>query len=191
MLDDMSIYFRGFDAAVAQQVLNNANIGTRFQKMGSIGVAQHVQGDGPTDSGSLGGLLHHQLQAALAVGLAGPLAFKKKAHGPKLLELLPQQLQQAFGRGQVAVLFALAGAYVQGHTLRVNVGRGQGQHFAQAQAQPVGQHQHGAVLRVVGTQEQVAHFGLGQYLGVSLRAFEAGHLVVLPGLPLPPAHNRI
>ena len=92
MLGNMGINFRGFNAAVTQRILDDANTGTGFQKMGGIGVPQHVQGDRPADSGPLGGLLHHQLQAALAVGLAGPLALKKKHDGPKLPELLPQQL---------------------------------------------------------------------------------------------------
>ena len=47
----MGVGFSGFDAAVAQQVLNDANIGASFQQVSSVGVAQHMHGDGPGDAG--------------------------------------------------------------------------------------------------------------------------------------------
>ena len=38
-LGDMGIDFGGFDAAVAQQILNDARVGARFHEVGGVGMA--------------------------------------------------------------------------------------------------------------------------------------------------------
>lgn len=53
--------FRWFNAVMVQQVLDDANIGARFEQVRGVGVAQHMQRNGPADVGASGGLLHHQL----------------------------------------------------------------------------------------------------------------------------------
>lgn len=126
----MGVDFGGFDAAVAQQILDDAGVGAGFHEVGGVGVAQHMQRDGPQDARPAGGLLHDQLQAALAVGFAGVLALEEEDDGAKRSELLAEQQQQRFGQGQVAVLFAFAAAHVQGHAFAVDVGGSEGQHFA-------------------------------------------------------------
>jgi hypothetical protein len=75
-LGNTGINFSGFDADMPQQVLNDANIGTGFEQMGGVGVAQYVQRNGPANARAAGGLFHYLLQAALAVGLARLLAQK-------------------------------------------------------------------------------------------------------------------
>lgn len=59
---------------------------------------------------------------------------------------------------------------------------GEGQHFAQPQAQAVGEHQHVPVFPVVGAGQQGAHLHFGQYFRIGQGLLGAGHGVVLPGL---------
>lgn len=61
---------------MAQQILDEADVGTGLEQVGGIGVAQHVGGNEPADSGPCGSLLHCRLQATLPVGFARPLALK-------------------------------------------------------------------------------------------------------------------
>ena len=101
----MGIDFGSFDAAVAQQIPNDARVGARFHEVGGVGMAQHMQRNGPLDAGPAGGLLRYHLQATLAVGLAGVLVFEDKRDGTKPPELFAEQEQQRFGQGQVVVQF--------------------------------------------------------------------------------------
>ena len=110
------------------------------------------------------------------------LPFEDKRDGAKLPELFAEQEQQRLGQRQVAVLFAFAAAHVQRHSFAVDIGGREGEYLAQAQAQAVGQHEHGAVLAVFGALQQGLHFLLGQHFGVGLGPFGARNIVVLAGL---------
>ena len=51
----------GFDPAVSQQHLDDADVGTVFQQMGSEGMAQGVDRDALGNAGAQGGLAASQL----------------------------------------------------------------------------------------------------------------------------------
>ena len=80
-MGNVGIDFGGFDAAMAQQVLDDAGVGASLHQMRGIGVAQRMQRDGAPDASPAGGLFHHHLQAALAIRFAGVLALKQNQGG--------------------------------------------------------------------------------------------------------------
>ena len=93
-LGNMGVDFCGFDAAVAQQIPDDAGTDAGLHEVGSVGMAQHVQRNRTQDASPAGGLLHHHLQAALAVGFAGVLTLEQVDYGAMLTKLLAEQEQQ-------------------------------------------------------------------------------------------------
>ena len=91
----MCIYLRGLDAAVAEDFLDVADVGTGFQQMCGMAVSQHVGCHGPLDTCPPGGgLFHHLLQAAVAVALAHGFAFKQKGQWLVVVQIGRQSRNQ-------------------------------------------------------------------------------------------------
>jgi hypothetical protein len=85
-------------------------------------------------------------------------AWKKPARMPMRLPLLAEQLQRAFGQGDIAVAIAFAGADVQEHALGIHVRNLEMQAFTQAQAAGVEGAQANAVIEGFDLLEDLAHF---------------------------------
>lgn len=62
MLGNMRVNFGGFDAAVSQQLLDDANVGAGFLQMRGVAVPEHVQGNRSTNTGGCGGLFCYRAE---------------------------------------------------------------------------------------------------------------------------------
>ena len=100
--------------------------------------------------------------------------------------LLAQALESAFGQGDVTIAIAFASADVQEHAPGVDIGNGQTQAFAQAQAAGIDDGQADAMIQGWNSGEDFARFagrkddrefelgiGAGQYQFVRPRPFES------------------
>ena len=81
------------------------------------------------------------------------------------LPLLAQEQQRALGQRDVTVLIAFAGADVQEHALRIDIGDFQAKPFTQAQAAGINGDQTDAMIQRGNRAEDAAHFGGGEHDG--------------------------
>ena len=89
----MCIDFSGFDAGVAQGLLEAPEVHAGFEQMGCKAMAKHMGGDWPLNTGALGGVLDYHLHTSVAIRFANILPFKQPGHRPGHFEILPQAIQ--------------------------------------------------------------------------------------------------
>ena len=130
----------GLGIGMTQDLLDNAQIYSLFQEMGSIGMAQGMDGGFFVYTGLGQGLLEGDLNTGYGHGLISDCLSMPAATGrreePVLIAVslpeLSEEFQSAVGQGDVAVLVALA-SDMEEHAVAVDVGDLQGSAFGQSQ----------------------------------------------------------
>lgn len=123
----------GLDVLVAQELLDEADVGARLQEVGGIRVPQAVDADRLVDAGLAQGLFEDGLGAACRVRTA-VLALEQVFLGAVFAEVGAELFQDAGGQGHVPVLLALGPADMHLHVAAVDVRHLQPHQFAHAQA---------------------------------------------------------
>ena len=117
----MGIAGGGAQTAMAEQDLNDADVGAGLQQMGGKGVAQGMSGDALAQAAGVAGALDRFLQTLQAEGSIGESAGKEPRGGVGNFPVAAQQ-DQEFGRQhEVTILVALALPDANGLAARINV----------------------------------------------------------------------
>lgn len=172
------------DIGVAQGVLDVPDVGAALQEVGRVAMAQHVCRDGTRDACAGCCLLHDHLQAAGAVGSVTRFPGKQPFRffrGHRVAIGL-QLGQQPLGQGDVAILFPLSGKDMDHHSVRIDVLGFECEHFPEPQPSAIQQHEHAAVLGVLGACDHCLDLFLAQHLGQGKRAFGARQFIEGAGL---------
>ncbi|MGA8481810.1 MAG: hypothetical protein WB696_27915, partial [Chthoniobacterales bacterium] len=119
---DSGIMRRGLDVAVAQQRLNNANVGALLEQVRGEAMAQGVYGNAFGQPGPAGGFATGQLQSSAvhvpSLAPGGKHPERRACGAPPDAEYV----QQSFGKHGVAVFVPLALLDAQQHALGVDIG---------------------------------------------------------------------
>lgn len=160
-------------ALVAQINLDLTQVFPLLQQMGRVGVAQRMnvrplgdaagferEAEGPLQRGAA-----HRFGSGARPQTAVTFGGKEPGRMPVRFPLFAQEQQCAFGQGDVTVLIAFAGADVQQHALRIDVGNLEAQPFTQAEAAGVDRDQADAMIQGGNAGQNAAHLGGGEHDG--------------------------
>ena len=158
----------GLDAAVAEQDLNDTDIGSVFQQMGAKAVAQGVDGNPFVKTGRSRRFPADLLQRS-GVHVA---VFAPSGEEPILRRgLLPlsrrvtrappasQHFQQAGGKHGISILLAFGLSKPDQLALGIDIAHLQGHDLGDAQAGAIGGHQRGAIANGADMLEELVYFG--------------------------------
>ena len=153
--------------AMAQPLLNQAQIDASFEQMRGPGMAQRMHGGAFVVATLFQGRAESVLHTALGHRLGGPVP-GRCGHGLRrerastglrwVLPVLAQQLQRALRQRDIAIFGALAVADVNHHAGAVDVGDLQMGSFLQAQAAGIDRRRDKLVARQSDGSENLAHF---------------------------------
>src|SRR5208337_2224951 len=155
------------ELGVSEKNLNGAQVGAGFQHVCCEAVPQSVRRYMLSDPGTLGGLVHGLPDDLLCNGHVGSPAlhrtWEQVGLGLHPAPVLAQSLQQLRSQQHIAVPATLALAYMNDHTLAVDIGDREMAQLGPAQAGCIQHHQHGAMHQVAGRVDQSRHLLLVKY----------------------------
>ncbi len=166
----------GFELFVAEELLDEADVGPAFEHVRGATVADEVAASRATDFGLLDELAHHAADDVGVEALAvtgeeeGFFRLVNEELGADFVEVAFEPFQGAGADGNNAVFVAFALADLQGLPLAVEVGDFEAGQFAAADAGAVKGFEHGAVAEAerigdVGNAEDAAHFTVAEGFG--------------------------
>lgn len=177
---DVGVDLGGGDGGMAEEFLDDAEVGPMFEEVGGEAVSEHVGGDGPADSGEPGAFADSEPEGDGGEGRAAPgqedgaRAAGGEEGGSRDLEIALEGGDGDAADGDDSFLAAFADdGCVSG--LEVELFEAEGAKFSQAQARGVGEFENGLVaegVRGFGLDrgEQAADFRIGERFGQSFPA---------------------
>ncbi|HZL55929.1 MAG TPA: hypothetical protein VFC21_02540 [Bryobacteraceae bacterium] len=171
----------GVDAAVAQQHLNGAGIGSVLQQVSRETMAQSMRSDAFFDAGHAAGVAADLLDSAgLDVG-SGRGAGEQIVFGMLDFPVPAKQFQQGLAEYGVTVFGAFAFLDADRHSVRIDMCGFQRDRLGDAQAGTVTEHQDGAVFENADVPKQAGYLGLAQHHRQLFRDFHAHEAAITPG----------
>ena len=125
---DVGVDLGGVEPGMAEQLLDEADVGPVLQHVGRAGVAEQVAGAGAPDGGGVNGASHPVADKAAGEALAVAAEEQRLAaggrlqQGPGLLQVEPQPVEGASPHRDDAVFVALALAHDEQAPPAVEVG---------------------------------------------------------------------
>lgn len=170
----MEVDHRGFDVGVAEIFLNDAQVNAGFQQVGSIRMAQGVDRDALlADAGGAFCSSQSALDAFDGHGNPGMGSFLATPADSGKNELRvsvgdPITTQQGigcFGKGNIAILGALAPVDMDHPSLAIDIGDFQKKTFLEAQTAGINGHQVGIVVEGTHQRQNLFDFVSGEHGG--------------------------
>jgi hypothetical protein len=137
----------GVEVLVAEQGLDDTQVGAALDEVGGEGVAQRARRERLRDAGLAAGGAKGALDAGGGDRLAGALALQQIVQRAVAFPARAQLLEQPLGEYHLAVLLALAALDPDDHALGIDVARLEVHDFVGAQTRAVAQHEGGLVLQ--------------------------------------------
>jgi hypothetical protein len=136
----------GLEVAMPERDRNGADVGAGFEEVGGEAVAEGVGGDVLVEAGGPGGAGAEAADGGIGEGPDGDVAGEEPIGRAFGLPVEAEQVEEAWGEHDVAVLAALALAGADDHAFAVDDIDAEGGDLGDAEAVGIGGHEHGAVL---------------------------------------------
>jgi hypothetical protein len=183
-LGEVGVDGGGVEALVAEERLDDAQVGAALDEVGGERVAQRAGGHRLCDAGLAACGAEGALDAGGGDRLAGVLSLQQILHRPVALPALAQLTEQRLAEHHLPVFPALAALHPDDHALGVDVAWLEVDDLVGAQARAVAQHERGPVLRAGRCVENGLDLLRAQHLGQALGPARTRQLRPVPVGPL-------